>query len=214
MQDLGCTLFPPPPIASDGLESNRNLQEDVLVYTKEPIFTSVLDDKLEREPQYDPKYSFSYLITQLTPNTASSTGANSQELEMTCAEWINFSAFLARCIQSNPNDQYEGGCKYPSFDIPKGLEEDHPVGVIRNCLATVAVLYILLAGSKIHHEFVEKPHEDSSEKKWGLDKWQLWAKKLKELADSKDMGPELGYAAREAYGKMVSLHSELFPATD
>ncbi|KAI9765889.1 MAG: hypothetical protein M1840_007030 [Geoglossum simile] len=169
--------------------------EDALVYTKEPIFTSVLDENWNR-------------------NLPSTAGANSQELEKTCAEWVNFSAFLARCIQSNLNDQYEDGCKYPSFDIPKGLEEDHPVGVIRNCLVTVAVVYILLASSKIHYEFVENRREDSSEKRWGLDKWQLWAEKLKKLVDSEGMGSELGDVALEAYRKMVSLHSGLFPVTD
>ncbi|KAI9772821.1 MAG: hypothetical protein M1840_008703 [Geoglossum simile] len=77
--------------------------EDALVYTKEPIFTSVLEDNWNR-------------------NLPSSAGANGQELEKTCAEWVNFSAFLARCIQSNLNDQYEGGCKYPSFDCCNMIE--------------------------------------------------------------------------------------------
>ena len=71
--------------------------------------------------------------------------------------------------------------------------------------ATVAVQYILLAGSKIYHELVEKPGKRSETAERGLGKWQLWMERLMEVAYSEDTESELGRAAREAYSTMASL---------
>ena len=96
---------------------------------------------------------------------------------------------------------------HPLIEIANGLEEDHPPGVMKRCFTNVAVQYILLAGSKIYHELVEKPVEGSEAAELGLGKWQLWMEKLTEVAQREDAESELGRAAREAHSKMASLHS-------
>ena len=95
---------------------------------------------------------------------------------------------------------------HPLYEIPQGLEKDHPLGVMQNCFITVAVQYILLAGGKIYHQIVEKPVKGSEAKEQGLSKWKLWIERLKEVAEREDTKLELGRAACEAYCKMVSMH--------
>lgn len=72
----------------------------------------------------------------------------------------------------------------------------------------IAAQYILLAGHVVDQELVRK-----SKDSWGLDKWQLWAKRLKELSEE-ELAPEVKIAVVEARKKLVELHPELFPATE
>jgi Protein of unknown function (DUF3632) len=63
-----------------------------------------------------------------------------------CDQWVNFSCFLARCIQAGLNGNYENPCKHPCIDIPEALEQDLPPGPKRDCKVMVAAQYILVAG--------------------------------------------------------------------
>lgn len=103
---------------------------------------------------------------------------------------MNYSSYLARCIKSGVNTHLDR-CKYPDVDIEEGLEKDHPSQVIRNCKVMVAARYIILAGCIIHEDFVTTPAADSEDGRRGIEKWQLWAHKFKEIADKGDVSAEV-----------------------
>ncbi len=131
---------------------------------------------------------------------------------------MNFSAFLARCIESGLDDHYENRCKYPGYDIPEGLEKYLQPGYKKDCRVMVAAQYILLAGRAIFEAFVKKPTKGSNSEKWGLEKWKLWASKFKEIAREYDREYEgedkraLAAITTKAYEEMVSFYPELFRA--
>lgn len=60
--------------------------------------------------------------------------------------WVNFSAFLARCIQARIDNSALPICKYPSINIPDGLDYNIPPGIKRDSRVMIAAQYILLAG--------------------------------------------------------------------
>ena len=129
---------------------------------------------------------------------------------------MNFSAFLARCIESGLDDHYENRCKYPGNDIPEGLEKRLQPGYKKDCRVMVAAQYILLAGRAVFEDFVQKPTKGSDAEKWGVDKWKLWANKFKEIAreyEGEDE-PALASTTKMAYEEMVSFYPELFRAPD
>ena len=131
-----------------------------------------------------------------------------------CDEWINVSAFFAR---NGIDQKYEPSCKYPSFDIPEGLEEIIPNQTVRDCKVMVAAQYILIAGPGIYEDFIIRP-KGSRTGQWGLDKWPLWACKFKEVAEKGDLSSDVQAAALEARAVMISLHPDPFatevPASD
>lgn len=56
------------------------------------------------------------------------------------------------------DDHFPDFTKYPSIDIPEGLEKDtHPPGLKRGTKVMVAVQYILLAGRVLDEEFIREP---------------------------------------------------------
>ena len=128
---------------------------------------------------------------------------------------MNFSAFLARCIESGVSKRYEDRCKYAVIDIGKGIEKDLKPGITRDCRVMVASQYVLLAGRVVYEEIVAKMKGKDREK-WGLDKWSLWGRKFKELArEYEEIGnPGLASATKQAYEKMVSFHPSLFSSPD
>lgn len=141
----------------------------------------------------------------------------SPELKRKCDEWINVSAFFARLIANGIDQKYEPSCKYPSFDIPGGLEKVIPNQIVRDCNVMVAAQYILIAGPGIYENFIIQP-KGSERGQWGLDKWPLWARKFKEVAEKGDLSSDVQAAALEARAVMVSLHPDPFatgvPASD
>ncbi|KAI0384669.1 hypothetical protein F5Y04DRAFT_218933 [Hypomontagnella monticulosa] len=166
--------------------------EDSIVYAREPIFLSVIEDN------WNGYFPVEY----------KNSGPNIPSYETRCTEWVNFSAFLARCIQAGLNDNYELGTRYPSIDIPKGLEEEHIPGVGRSCFVRVATQYILLAGPKLCKAWLED--DLGEQKRWATDKWKVWAEKLDQFADNEDLDADLRVEAREAHEKMVYLRPDLF----
>ncbi|KAL1970741.1 hypothetical protein VTN77DRAFT_2575 [Rasamsonia byssochlamydoides] len=77
----------------------RIWNENCIVYTDEPVFPVVMEDNWNGNHASDSKEQH--------------YGASSSTWKQQCDEWVNFSSFLARCIESGVNDHYEDRCKYP-----------------------------------------------------------------------------------------------------
>lgn len=124
-------------------------------------------------------------------------------------EWVNFSSFLARCLDSGLLDRYPNRTKYPSFDIPKGLETDLLPGPKRDCKILVSAQYITLAGTAIYADDVVALEGGSEAKKRGWEMWKLWAEKLRQVSTNDEERPEVKEAASKALTKMISLSPDL-----
>ena len=122
---------------------------------------------------------------------------------------MNFSSFLARCLDSGLLDRYPNWTKYPICDIPKGLEIDLLPGPKRDCKILVSAQYITLAGTAVYADDVAALEEGSGAKKRGWDVWKLWAEKLGQISTNQDERPEVKEAASKALAKMISLSPDL-----
>jgi Protein of unknown function (DUF3632) len=109
-------------------------------------------------------------------------------------KWVNFSSFLARCIEAGLNDHHKYPCEHFELDISEFLEHDFPPGTYRDCWVMIAAQYILLAGRTIRKHIAG-----------GLQKWQQLANRFKEIADEGDKESESNLAINGAYEKMASL---------
>lgn len=124
---------------------------------------------------------------------------------------MNFSAFIARCIQAGLLDRLSDGCsKYPSWDVPDGLEKDLQPGILRNCRVTVSAQYIILAGRRLYDAFLSKSASPTEKAEWWQEKWQLWPGKFEALSDGyvKESKTEMAAMTREAHNLMLSLKKE------
>lgn len=119
--------------------------------------------------------------------------------------WVNFSAFLARCIQARIDNSALPICKYPSINIPDGLDYNIPPGIKRDSRVMNAAQYILLAGPVLDEEFIQNPKEYPR----GVVEWQSWAKRFEQLVEI-ELASEVKEAVIEARKKMISLRPELF----
>jgi hypothetical protein len=122
---------------------------------------------------------------------------------------VNYSAFIARCIQARIDDHLYHISKYPGINIPDGLDYYIGPGVKRDSRVMIAAQYILLAGPVIDEEFIQKREVYSK----GVVQWQSWAKTFKELAEV-ELAPEVKEAVIEARKKMISLRPELFSVSE
>ncbi|KAI1656551.1 hypothetical protein F4813DRAFT_363630 [Daldinia decipiens] len=165
--------------------------ESCVIYNYEPVIESMMVQKWE---EHSPKHD-----------------TRPEELEKKCAEWVNISAFIARCIEAGFNDHFKEKCQFPCVDIPKALEEENPPGVRRSCLIRVAVQYIMIAGHKICQQKIGKAKTE--EQQMWLARWKIWAEKLLQLAEQNVLEPGLTSEAREAHGTMVALQPHLFKFT-
>ncbi|KAK7990493.1 hypothetical protein PG990_014773 [Apiospora arundinis] len=134
--------------------------EECHVYEKDPILPSVLDDN----------WNGSFPSHPYDPEDPSSR----KSLE----EWVNFSTFLARCIKSGLLDKFDGWGRYPAVEIRKALEENPGQGPRRDCLVMVAAQYLLVAGNKIHHQFVDQYAIGSQERQRGLEAWGVMVREV------------------------------------
>ncbi|KAL8722778.1 MAG: hypothetical protein Q9225_000789 [Loekoesia sp. 1 TL-2023] len=164
----------------------RIWNEDCLVWVREPIFGLVMEDNWNGNHPSDAKES--------------SGGDGERSFQEICDEWLNFSCFLARCIEAGLNNGYVDRCKYPSIDIPEGLEPDLPRGPKRDCKIMVAIQYILLAGRVVAEDCFKKPVDG-----FGPKQWERWAKRLGEIASQEDGNLRLASAAKDARKYMASL---------
>lgn len=134
-----------------------------------------------------------------------------------CDRWVNFSSFLARCIQTRLDDHVADMTKYPRMDIPEGLEKEHPQGVKRDCMVMVAAQYILLSVQFIDEELVIKPDEGRSDTTLrGSRRWRLWADKLKGMCENKnyELAPGVRTAVHKAHAELISRHPEFFEVSE
>jgi hypothetical protein len=143
-------------------------------------------------------------------NDSDSAGgdAESKEFIETCDEWVNFSAFIARCVQAGLLDRFSDGIsKYPSWDVPDGLEKGLQPGILRDCRVMVSAQYIILAGRRLFEEFLSKSASPTEKSEWWQEKWQLWPGKFEALSDGyeKDGKTEMAAMIREAHDLMLSL---------
>lgn len=106
-------------------------------------------------------------------------------------------------------DSYPNRTKYPSFDIPKGLETNLVPGHKRDCKILVSARYISLAGTALYADDVAALEEGSEAKKKGWETWKVWAEKLRQVSTHEEERPEVKEAASKALTKMISLSPEL-----
>lgn len=129
------------------------------------------------------------------------------ESKKKCAEWVNFSSFLARCIAAGVYPEGLDRFRYPISDIVEGLEKDvsGATGIKRTYRVMAAAQYILLAPKVIYEELGEI-------KEWelGMGKWNLWAHRFKEIANKYDFGSETNAVVKEARDKMISFDPSQF----
>lgn len=117
-----------------------------------------------------------------------------------CDEWVNFSAFLARCTGAGFYDQYSGVFLYPSVDISLALEKKLPTGSLRACRLMVAAQWILHSGRRIHDSMVEENKKD-----WDLERWSVWEARLKEIVDGGEGDEEVASVLRRTLAEMTSI---------
>lgn len=118
-----------------------------------------------------------------------------------CNEWVNFSAFLARCTAAGIYDHYDDRFKYPSVDIPLALEERLPTEeLLRECRLMVAALWIFHAARAIYDDLVAVDKEE-----WNVKKWSLWETRLKEVEHDPAAGSKLKSILGQTLARMASI---------
>lgn len=123
-----------------------------------------------------------------------------------CEEWVNFSSFLARCFAGGVyHKSFNFNC--PIHDVDDGLKEDvtETTRAPRTCRIMVAARYMILASRALYDALIKYKGQGL-----GLEKWEFWARRLKEIGDKGDYTSELKIAAKEAREKMISNDPTLF----
>ncbi|RYP65984.1 hypothetical protein DL771_008031 [Monosporascus sp. 5C6A] len=126
-------------------------QENCLVYTNEPVFFMVQEDRWNGSFPHDFK----------------GESAAVAELQKKCYKWVNHQAFTARCTEAGIDT--EPLCKHPSYEIPNGLNEEQD-----------------------------------------LEKWLLWAERLKAIEEKGDCDPKVIAAVVKARKRLVALQPDVF----
>lgn len=101
-----------------------------------------------------------------------------------CIEWINLSAFYARCIAADIDDHDKNSRKFPDVEICEALESDYDStpGIDTDFRVLIAARYIIVAGEKIRDDNV----------KWWDEHVSIWEKKLEEFENWYENGfPEV-----------------------
>ncbi|KAF5876935.1 uncharacterized protein Bfra_001293 [Botrytis fragariae] len=102
------------------------------------------------------------------------------EYTQSCIEWVNLSAFYARCIAANIDDHDKNACKFPDIEIREALEPDYDPtpGIDTDFRVAIATRYIIVAGEKIREENF----------KWWDEHVPIWERKLEEFERSYENG--------------------------
>lgn len=156
-------------------------------------------------PQIERRVPESKLYYTIVDNYA----GKDKNLKKKCSESVNISAFIARLL--NEGMLGADGLHWAGRDLMDGLEtaEFDSKDQIQVCRATIAILYILLAGHLIAQE-VRQPT-------LGLthpltpSRWTIWASRLEDIARAAPDDTErcLGLEAKKAHERMVTLYSEI-----
>lgn len=116
---------------------------------------------------------------------------------------------MARCTEARIETTSQILTNTPRINILEDLEKETPPGLFEwDIRVMVAAQYIPLAGPVVEEELVHKPAKKDLSN--CMDKWQLWAGKLKILAEKEQLAPHAKSAVVEAQKKMISLRPELF----
>ncbi|KAF9880097.1 hypothetical protein CkaCkLH20_02051 [Colletotrichum karsti] len=123
-----------------------------------------------------------------------------EDFILTCDEWVNFSSFQARYHGAEIYEPWPSHLKYPSIDVSMALEKDLPGGKLGECRLLVASEWIIHAGKVIYEDM-----RKTNEPKWGLEKWNRWGSRFKEILDQGHQSDEVNRNLSAALDQMVSL---------
>ena len=137
-------------------------------------------------------------------NTTKRLADKEEEYHKTkCNQWVNLSAFLARCTQAGMYDRYTDCFKCPSVDINLALE-NHPVPksvMLKETRVLVATLWILHAGQAIYENLLKV-----DEPQWSVPaKWAVWEAKLKELENEEALSEEVKRVVGQTLERMAAV---------
>ncbi|KAH6656364.1 hypothetical protein BKA67DRAFT_551727 [Truncatella angustata] len=134
---------------------------------------------------------------------------NDRDLKNNCSKSVNVSAFIARLL--NEGMLGADGLHWAGRDLMVGLEtaEFDSKDQTQVCQATIAVLYILLAGRLIAQEVRQPTVELTHPLTRG--RWTIWASRLEDISRAAPDDAEwcLGLEAKKAHKGMVTLYSEI-----
>jgi hypothetical protein len=161
---------------------------------------------------YAPRTNYDYLVSDdvhgfYTPD----------QLSQLCAEWINFSAFFARCEAAQL--EYFNSCPGAGTDIPQGLEPPTwPMGELsqemKNCYVKVAANYLIIEPEMLYGWFVLDEKTKAPTREWGVTHWRMWAKSLEDLEKyyegEGENDVELLSLVKQARRKVLEVGKDLF----
>jgi hypothetical protein len=162
---------------------------------------------------YVPNANFKFLVSD-----GSSKLYSPDQARQLCAEWINFSAFFARC--EGANLEYFNSCPGAGVDIPLGLEP--PTSPrrrelsqeMKNCYVTVAANYLIIEPEMLYGWFVLDEKTRAPTREWGVTHWRMWAKSLEDLEKyyegEGENGVELLSLVKQARRKVLEVGKDLF----
>ena len=165
--------------------------EDYLLWRREPVLDARIDEMWNHDY---PRFS--------------KLKDGDESLQEQCNRWINFSSFVARVLEAGLLDNSTCRRKYASWGCHDGLEVDLPQQQRRNCEVMVAVQYILLSGHALAEDYANAPAFEGA-----MESWKRWAEKLQQISREDECG-QLAHRAKEAYGHMRSLTSEVLSTCD
>ncbi|EAW13701.1 DUF3632 domain-containing protein [Aspergillus clavatus NRRL 1] len=140
-------------------------------------------------------------------------GVDSPELQERCEVWVNFSAFLSRCVKAGLNE-YPGGFKYPGLGIHDALDSHGPSTIVWDSRVIVAAQYLVMNGSRIREELFKENEKKGNCKLIGEELWHRWTKRFMEISDQAQHTPEISSAVNEAYNIMKGLDTLVSDAVE
>lgn len=134
---------------------------------------------------------------------------SASDVQETCDNYLNYSAFLARCTGAGlfDDDERGSGYKYCTYGIGDGLENDMPRGNIRRSVILAAAYYIFFSGRAVRYYCHKRP-SDSDRGKRTRDMWNLWKRKFGEIAEGQDEETEVREATKKAHLIMAELDAQ------
>lgn len=132
--------------------------------------------------------------------------ASASDIQEKCNDYLNYSAFLARCTGAGlyENDKNKTGYKYCTYGIADGVEKDLSHGNIRKARILVAANYILLSGQVVR-DYCHNYPSDSDRGRRAREMWNAWKQKFEKIADGQDEDYDIKDAAKRAHAVMVEL---------
>lgn len=132
--------------------------------------------------------------------------ASASDLQEKCDDYLNYSAFLARCTGGGlfENDKNDSGYKYCTYGIADGVEKDLPHGIVRKSRILVAAIYIFFSGQVVR-DYCHSYPSDSDRGRRAREMWNVWKEKFEAIADGQNEDPDIKDAAKKAHAVMVEL---------